>query len=144
MNSAYIFGLIVLPLIVILFREVLGGFMEGKPDWKPEHWGETIMQNLFEVFEFILSYLTNTISFIRVGAFVLVHAGMMSVVFTLAEMFSGVGFAIVVLIGNAFIIALEGLLSGVQSLRLEFYEMFSRFYNGSGHPFIPVAVGRKA
>ena len=143
-NSAYIFGLIVLPLIVILFREVLGGFMEGKPDWKPEHWGGTIMQSLFEVFEFILSYLTNTISFIRVGAFVLVHAGMMSVVFTLAEMFSGVGFAIVVFIGNAFIIALEGLLSGVQSLRLEFYEMFSRFYNGSGHPFIPVTVGRKA
>jgi V/A-type H+-transporting ATPase subunit I len=56
----------------------------------------------------------------------------------------GVGYAVIVIIGNAFVIALEGLLSGVQSLRLEFYEMFSRFYDGSGRPFAPVVVGRVA
>lgn len=143
-NPVYVCCFIVLPIILMIFREVLGGYMEGKPDWKPESWGEMIMQNFFEVFEYVLSYLTNTISFIRVGAFVLVHAGMMMVVFKLAETSSGFGYALIIIVGNVFVIALEGLLSGVQSLRLEFYELFSRFYDGSGRPFSPVVVGQES
>lgn len=76
-------------------------------------------------------------SFLRVGAFVLVHAGMMMVVFTLAEMSSGVGYAVILIIGNVIVSALEGLLVAIQVLRLEFYEMFSRFFDGGGRPFIP-------
>lgn len=140
----YVLCLIVLPLIAMFFREVLGGLAEARPDWKPENWGDYIAQNFFEVFEFLLSFLTNTMSFIRVGAFVLVHAGMMMVVFTLAEMSSGIGFALIVLIGNAFVIALEGLLVGIQALRLEFYEMFSRFFDGEGRPFLPVVVRQES
>ncbi|QAT49791.1 ATPase [Caproiciproducens sp. NJN-50] len=140
----YVLCLIVLPLIVMFFREVLGGLAEARPDWKPEKWGDYIMQNFFEVFEFLLSFLTNTMSFIRVGAFVLVHAGMMMVVFMLAEMSSGLGFALIVLIGNIFVIALEGLLVGIQALRLEFYEMFSRFFDGEGRPFLPVVVRQES
>ena len=45
---------------------------------------------------------------------------------------------VVVILGNALIIALEGLLSGIQGLRLEFYEMFSRYYQGDGRPFLPL------
>lgn len=143
-NPVYVFCFMILPVVSMMLSDVLGGCMEGKPDWKPESWGGMLMQKFFEVFEDILSYLTNTISFIRIGAFVLVHAGMMMVIFKLAEMSPGVGYAVIVIIGNAFVIALEGLLSGVQSLRLEFYEMFSRFYDGSGRPFAPVVVGRVA
>ena len=67
----------------------------------------------------------------------LVHAGMMSVFFSLANMFGeySVGFWIVVVFGNIFVLVLEGLLVGVQSLRLEFYEMFSRCYKGGGRKF---------
>ncbi len=147
-TTPYVICFFCLPLLSMLFREVLGGLVEGRPDWKPESWGGYIMENFFEVFEFLLSFLTNTISFIRVGAFVLVHAGMMLVVFTLANMTSGallgIPYFLIVLGGNAFVIALEGLLSGVQTLRLEFYEMFSRFYDGSGRPFTPVVVGQEA
>lgn len=143
-TPAYVLCLIVAPLIIIMFREVLGGLAEGKPDWKPEHWGDMILQSAFELFEVVLSYLTNTISFVRVGAFMLVHAGMMLVVLSLAGMTGGVGYVLIVVIGNAFVIALEGLLCSVQSLRLEFYEMFSRFYEGSGHPFRPVVAGERA
>lgn len=141
-NAVYILCLIILPLISMMFADVLGGYLEGKPDWKPESWGGMIMQNFFEVFEDVLSYLTNTISFIRIGAYVLAHAGMMMVIFMLAETFSG-AFVPIIIFGNIFVIALEGLLSGVQSLRLEFYEMFSRFYDGSGRPFSPVVVGQE-
>ncbi|WP_195984159.1 V-type ATPase 116kDa subunit family protein [Clostridium sp. D33t1_170424_F3] len=142
-NTAYIIGLIVLPILVMFFREVLGGLVERRSDWKPESWGNFIMQNFFEVFEFLLSYATNTMSFLRVGAFVLVHAGMMLVVFTLAEMSSGVAYVLIAVIGNVFVMALEGLLVGIQVLRLEFYEMFSRFFDGDGRPFNPVVVRRE-
>ena len=74
------------------------------------------------------------------SAFVLVHAGMMTVVFTIAQMFNGVGYVIAVVIGNVFVIALEALLAGIQVLRLEFYEVFSRFFEGQGRAFTPVVV----
>lgn len=142
-SPLYVICFMVIPLLLMMFSEVLGGLLEGKADWKPESWGEMIMQNFFEVFEYVLSYLTNTISFIRIGAYVLVHAGMMMVIFKLAGS-GGILGAIVIIIGNIFVIALEGLLSGVQSLRLEFYEMFSRFYDGSGRPYTPVIVGQES
>ena len=91
LNLPYVLLLIVLPLVVIFFREPLGKLMAGEKDWKPEKWGEFIIQNFFEEFEILLSYVSNTMSFLRVAAFVLVHAGMMLVVFTLAEMSSGIG-----------------------------------------------------
>jgi V/A-type H+-transporting ATPase subunit I len=142
-NMAYTICFILLPLLVIMFREVLGGLVEHRLDWKPESWGSYIVQEFFELFEFLLSYASNTISFLRVGAFVLVHAGMMMVVFTLAEMTGGVFYVLVVVIGNIFVMALEGLLVGIQVLRLEFYEMFSRFFEGDGRPFNPVVVRRE-
>ncbi len=142
-TPSYVVCFIILPIAVMFFREVLGGLVERRPDWKPEKWGDFIMQNFFEVFEFLLSFATNTMSFLRVGAFVLVHAGMMLVVFTLAEMSGGIGYVLVVIIGNVFVMALEGLLVGIQVLRLEFYEMFSRFFDGGGRPFNPVVVRRE-
>ena len=95
------------------------------------------MQNIFEFVEYILSYMSNTVSFLRVGAFVLVHAGMMMVVFSLAGANENI---VVIVLGNILVIALEGLLTGIQALRLEYYEMFSRFYIGDGRKFTPVRV----
>ena len=97
-----------------------------------------LSQNFFELFEVVLSYVTNTMSFLRVGSFVLVHAGMMMVVFAISEMFTGLGYVIALIIGNIFVIALEALLAGIQVLRLEFYEMFSRFFEGQGREYKPV------
>jgi len=139
-SAFYILGLIVLPLILIFLREPLGKLCAGEEDWMPGNIGDYVMQNFFELFEVLLSYVTNTMSFLRVGAFVLVHAGMMLVVFTLAEMTSGVGYAVIVAIGNVVVIGLEGLLVGIQVMRLEFYEMFSRFFEGQGKVFTPVRI----
>jgi V/A-type H+-transporting ATPase subunit I len=136
----YLFFMIILPLICILFEKPLGKLLEKDPDWKPESWGEYFMQSLFEVFEVILSYITNTLSFLRVGAFVLVHAGMMMVFSKLAEMSGGLGCLIFMIMGNIIVIGLEGLLVGIQVLRLEFYEMFIRFFEGQGVAFSPVSI----
>lgn len=141
LSLPYIIILMVLPLIAIYLKEPLGRLVEGRKDWKPEKWSEYFVQSFFELFETILSYLSNAMSFIRVGAFALVHAGMMLVVFTIADMLSpGIGYWIAVIIGNGFVMALEALLVAIQVLRLEFYEMFSRFYIGQGRAYNPVKV----
>lgn len=131
----YLVFFIVLPIVVVFMRNPLGKLVSGEKNWWPKKFGEFFVENFFEVFEYLLSYATNTLSYLRVGAFVLVHAGMMIVVFTIANIFGPVGFTISVVIGNIFVAALEGLLVGIQCLRLEYYEMFSRFYEGGGRPF---------
>ena len=87
-----------------------------------------------------VSFASNTMSFLRVGGFVLVHAGMMTVVFTLANMTGGVFYVLIVAVGNVFVMALEALFVGIQVLRLEFYEIFSRFFDANGVPFAPLRI----
>ena len=103
--------------------------------------GIFIIESSIEVFENLLTYLTNTMSFLRVGGFVLSHAGMMMVVRVLAQG-AGKGAIIVEILGNLFVIGMEGFLVGIQVLRLEFYEMFGRFYKSGGKPFAPVNVDK--
>jgi len=140
MNTAYVMLLIVLPLILIFFREPLSKLLKGERKLFEDGIGSFIVDNLFEMFEVALSYVTNTMSFLRVGAFILVHAGMMKVVFVLAEMFGPVGYTITIIVGNVLVMALEALLVGIQVLRLEYYELFSRFYIGDGRKYEPVTV----
>ena len=136
----YILGLIVLPYLLIFFSEPLSKLISGEPDWQPESWGGYIMEHLIESIEFLLEYITNTVSFLRVGAFVLVHAGMMMVVFVLAETAGPIAYWPVVVLGNVFVMVLEALLVSIQVLRLEYYEMFNRFYSGEGRPYEPVRL----
>ena len=95
------------------------------------------VEAFFELFEIMLSYITNSLSFVRVGAFALSHAGMMSVVLMLAGAHDGNPSIPVIIFGNLFVACLEGLVVGIQVLRLEYYEMFSRFYSGTGKKFVP-------
>ncbi len=136
----FAFPVIIVTLLLMFFCEPLTRLLEKK---KPMEEGQSvsdfIMQTFFELFETVLSYVTNTMSFLRVGAFILVHAGMMKVVFTLAEMSSGAPYVIILIVGNALVLCLEALLVGIQVLRLEFYEMFSRFYTGEGEAYTPVS-----
>ena len=134
-----IFG-VALPLICMLMQNPLGKLVRREKSWLPESMGEYLIESFFELFEAVLSFITNTLSFLRVGAFVLVHAGLMMAFFILAELLGPAGF-IMVLLGNAVVIALEGLLVGIQTLRLEFYEMFSRCYIGQGREFKPMKFG---
>ena len=96
-----------------------------------------LVQGFFELFEVMLSYFSNTLSFVRVGAFAVSHAAMMSVVLMLAGAENGgpTNWMIVIL-GNLFVMGIEGLIVGIQVLRLEFYELFSRYYKGDGKEFV--------
>ena len=124
------------PLVAIMFKEPLSNLVERKSKILPDgSIAMYIVEALVELFDVVLSYATNSISFVRVGAFALSHAGMMGVVLTLAGYESGSPNWIFVVLGNIVVTALEGLVVGIQVLRLEYYEMFSRFYKGSGKPF---------
>jgi V/A-type H+-transporting ATPase subunit I len=125
------------PLLLMFFKEPLTHWLEKKSHIFPEHKAMFLLESFFELFEVLLSYLTNTISFLRVGAFALSHAGMMAVVMLLSGAEHGSPNIIVLVLGNAFVALLEGLIVGIQVLRLEYYEMFSRFYKGNGKEFKP-------
>lgn len=133
-NVAYILIVLVLPLILILFREPLSALAAGKEDWKPESLGGLLVAGFFELFETLLSFLTNTLSFLRVGAYAITHVCLMLVIHTLAGANLN---PIVLILGNLFVMGFEGLLVGIQVLRLEFYELFGRFYQDSGREYTP-------
>lgn len=138
-SPVYIFFVVAVPLVFIYLKEPLGKLVARKKDWKPKNLSGYLIENLFELFEVVLSYVTNTVSFMRVGAFALNHAGMMLAIFILSRMFGESQNMLVIVLGNLFVMGMEGLIVGIQVLRLEFYEMFSRFFSGEGRAFQPFA-----
>ena len=131
---AIMFGV---PLILIALKEPLTRLITKRKPEEKTSVGMFITQTFFELFEVLLSYFSNTLSFIRIGAFAVSHASMMSVVLMLADAESGSPNWIVIVLGNLFVMGLEGLIVGIQVLRLEYYEMFSRYYSGNGREFKP-------
>lgn len=110
-----------------------------------ENWAETAAESAVGTFEGALLYLANTISFVRLAAYAMSHAALTGAAYMLAgavrDMPGGgaAGFVIIV-VGNAAAIGLEGLVAAVQALRLEYYEFFGKFFEGGGRPFRPFSV----
>ncbi len=143
-SPAYVICLIVLPLVLIFFKTPLSALVSGT---KPEKIsvGSFIIENFIDLFEAALTFLSNTMSFLRIGGYIMSHAGLMLVVAQLAGTnVPGapitVGTVIIYIIGNILVMGIEGVLVGIQVLRLEFYEIFNRFYDGSGQSFRPIDV----
>lgn len=125
------------PVLLFLFKEPLGNLAERNHKKIEGGKGMFLVQGFFELFETMLSYFSNTISYVRIGAFAVSHAAMMEVVLMLSGVTDGHTNWIGVVLGNIVVCALEGLVVGIQVLRLEYYELFSRFYKGSGREFKP-------
>ncbi len=138
-----IIGVFVLPLVILLFREPLENIIEKREKIMPDDIGTYLVEGFFELVETVLGFLSNTISFVRVGAFALNHAGLSLAIWTLVNMTKGVSSIAILIIGNIFVIALEGLIVGIQCLRLQYYEIFSRFFGGEGKEFNPVRLENK-
>ncbi len=145
MSAPFVILLIVIPAICIFCRVPLAiatKYKEFRLSNEDESMtvGNFIVENFFEMFEYVLSYVSNTMSFLRVGGFVLSHAGMMLAVMTLMDTVNSIGKPLVLVLGNAFVMVMEGMIVAIQIIRLEFYEIFSRFYDGNGKPFEPVGL----
>ena len=96
---------------------------------------------LGEFAERALQLAVNTISFVRVGAFALAHAGLGVALESLASATDSMAIAfLILLLGNALIILIEGLVVSIQTARLILFEFFVRFYTAQGRPFRPTAL----
>jgi V/A-type H+-transporting ATPase subunit I len=105
--------------------------------------GSGIAQASVELFDVVIRLGSNLVSFARLAAFGLTHAALGAVVWdaTVGLWRQGAAVAwaavLVLVVGNALAFGLEALVAGVQALRLEYYELFSRVFQGQGRPFRP-------
>lgn len=104
-----------------------------------------VLEWLVEVLEIYSGYLANTLSFMRVAGLGIAHVSLMVAFAQIARMMSpgggtSVGGIAVLVLGNALVIALEGLSAGIQSLRLNYYEFFSKYFNGTGRAYRPISL----
>ncbi|MBN1582979.1 MAG: hypothetical protein JXA89_19880 [Anaerolineae bacterium] len=134
-------GVAIVCAIAITFAELLGHLISGHRPLIEGGAATYAVQAFFELFETLIGFLSNSLSYVRVGAFAVAHGGLSAVVFILAELVSptrGAGYWVVVILGNLFIIGFEGLIVGIQTLRLEYYEFFSKFFTGGGTRYTPL------
>ena len=117
--------------------------MDDRPAPEKKSVGIFIIEGFIDIFETCLTFLSNTMSYLRIGGFILSHAGLMLVFSIISEMFDGVGGIIVMIFGNIFVTGFEGFIVGIQVLRLEFYELFSRYFKSGGIPFKSVSMSTK-
>jgi V/A-type H+-transporting ATPase subunit I len=100
----------------------------------------SLMQWVVELLEIFSGYLSNTLSFMRVAGLGIAHVCLMISFFALADMTSGIGSVVILILGNALVIALEGLSAGIQALRLSYYEFFTKFFCRTGNLYVPVSL----
>ncbi len=98
-----------------------------------------------DIFETMIVYLSNTISFVRVAAFALNHVALSVAIFQIGDMLralpaGNVFYILTVAGGNLMILVLEGGVVAIQALRLEFYEFFSKFFEAEGTAFAPLKL----
>jgi V/A-type H+-transporting ATPase subunit I len=126
---------------VVMFSDLLSRLAEGQRPLIESGLATYAIQVVVELFETLISFLSNTLSYVRVGAFAVAHGGLSAVIFILATMVGpaqGIGYWVVVVLGNLFIVGFEGMIVGIQTLRLEYYEFFSKFFTGGGAPYVPL------
>jgi V/A-type H+-transporting ATPase subunit I len=128
----------------VMFSGLLRNWAEGhRPLIEGRGVGGFIMflvQSFMDLFESVISMLSNTLSFVRVGAFAVAHGGLSLAIFSLAGEEPDLGFWITILIGNIFIIGFEGLIVYIQTMRLHYYEILGKFFHGGGARFEPLRL----
>jgi V/A-type H+-transporting ATPase subunit I len=142
---------VALPLIGWALKEPIEFFAHRRAAHASERGGSLFAasaESLVGAFEAVLSYLANTISFVRLAAYAMSHAALLVAAFMMAAevkhlpVGGGLLSVLVIILGNLVAIVLEGIIASVQALRLEYYEFFGKFFSGSGQPFKPFRLSR--
>jgi V/A-type H+-transporting ATPase subunit I len=136
---------IALPLLAVTLKEPIQYALSKHAGHQPhsDNFFMAVIESMIEAFEAVLSYLANTISFVRLAAYAMSHAAILMATFAVADEVikapgvGGILYVIIVIGGNAIALILEGVVVAVQVLRLEYYEFFGKFFSGNGLPFRP-------
>jgi V/A-type H+-transporting ATPase subunit I len=142
-SQALLAAVAILSGLALVFNKVLANLVEGHRPLVEGSLGTYLMKAFFELFEAVIGLLSNTLSHVRIGAFAVAHGSLSLVVFIIAEAVSparGIGYWLVVVLGNLFVMLFEGVIVSIQTLRLEYYEFFSKFFSGTGVRFRPLRL----
>lgn len=148
-SSPFLLPLFAIPLIFIFLKVPIGYTINrirkrGKKEAVGQLIIDTIMEFIVECLEIFSGFLANTLSFMRVAGLGIAHVSLMTAFQDMANLTSMVFLQILIMIvGNTLVIALEGLSAGVQSLRLNYYEFFTKFFSGRGMAFSPVGINSR-
>ena len=145
----WVYAVIAFLILTLFFGEPLTNLVRGRRPLVHGSPLEFTVQAFFEVFEALIGYISNTLSWVRLGAFAVAHAGLSMVVFMLADMLGsgasgGVVRLLIIVLGSLVVVGFEGLIVAIQALRLEYYELFGKFYLGEGVRFEPFTLSVSA
>ncbi len=124
----------------VMFNGLFRNIAEGHRPLIEGGFGMFFVTSFMDLFEGTISMLSNTLSFVRVGAFAVAHGGLSLAIFSLAGTEPGLKFWITILLGNIFIIGFEGLIVYIQTMRLHYYEILGKFFHGGGMRFEPLVL----
>ena len=129
---------IALALLGVFFAEPLERLVEGERPVFENGVFAALIAGLVELIEVLSTYISNSVSFLRVGAFAMAHAVLGYIVFTMMSIVPNfAGSLAVQILGNLIIIVLEGMIVAIQVVRLQYYEFFSKFFTETGREFEP-------
>jgi V/A-type H+-transporting ATPase subunit I len=138
--APFYFYIITAGLLALFLKPIIEGLFRKKS----EGFFITLIESVMELVEVVMGYLANTISFIRVAAFALAHTGLFIAIFQLSDLLKNVGGGtaslLVIIVGNIFVILLEGLVVSIQSVRLNYYEFFSKFFVTGNKVYKPLTL----
>lgn len=124
-------------LFLTAFGEVFERLIEGHRPVFENGVFSAVIAAVVEIIEVLSSYLSNTVSFLRVGAFALAHAVLGFIIEMMAGIAPGPAGILVLVIGNGIVVVLEGMIVAIQVVRLQYYEFFSKFFSDTGREFKP-------
>ena len=124
-------------LFLTAFGEPFERLVDGERPVLENGLFSAVIAAIVEIIEVISSYLSNTVSFLRVGAFALAHAVLGYIIEMMVEIVPPAGGILVSIIGNGIVIVLEGMIVAIQVVRLQYYEFFSKFFSETGREFKP-------
>ena len=144
-STLHVVLLLLVPLVILFFRGPIQNLFARKKHGDGTGAFSMLMEGAVEVMDTVATYLANTVSFARVAAFALAHAGLCVAVLSMTEIAGDVPGGIfwqglVFVLGTALVLLLEGLIVFVQCLRLEYYEFFGKFFEGSGKKYQPFKI----
>ncbi len=144
--TASVLDWVIIGLLVFFaaFGEPFERLVDGERPVLENGVGAMIIGGIVEIIELVSTYLSCSISFVRVGAFALAHAVLGFIINMMTETVGGAGGLAVLILGNAIVVVLEGMIVAIQVIRLQYYEFFSKFFNETGREFKPFAFEYKS
>ena len=136
--AVYDWVIIGVSLFFAAFGEPFERLFNGDRPVVENGFGSLVIGGIVELIEVVSSYLSSTLSFVRVGAFALAHAVLGFIIELMSSKCGPVGGIFVLVAGNAIVVVLEGMIVAIQVIRLQYYEFFSKFFNETGAEFKPL------